>query len=221
MFVSEVHAYMDKFNLKGKCQMKETMSKAQKIYTGVSFVLAGVQLGIYALDQFACKKAEKIAAEKNNHLFESLETALYQHFKPIVEKELGLENVHYAFNPHQKGHLLEANRVLGATGPALLRKDILVVELYRQGIAHEAIFTGLGKFDLEKYAMNYVNTLAHELRHVKQFTLEGYNFDSLDGTIFSKHRGVRKEVEKVAKAYGNQFAKQHREEILRLVKEMA
>ena len=74
--------------------MKKSMSKAQKIYTGVSFVLAGVQLGAYALDQFACKKAEKIAENKDNQTFTSLEAALYQHFKPIVEKELGLENVH-------------------------------------------------------------------------------------------------------------------------------
>ena len=197
--------------------MKKSMSKVRKIYTGVSFVLAGVQLGAYALDQLACKKAEKIAENKDNQVFTSLETSLYQHFKPIVEKELGLEGVNYVLHPHQEGHSFEPNRVLGITGPALFRNDVLVVELYRQGIAHETIFTGLGKFDLERYAMYYVNTLAHELRHVKQFALEGYDFDSLEGTMFSKHRGVRKEVEKVAKAYGNQFARLHQEEIKSIV----
>lgn len=200
--------------------MKKPISKARKIYAGVSLVLAGVQFGVYALDQFACKKAKKIADEPNHLPLEALETALYQHFKPIIDQELGLEEVHYAFHPHQASHALNANRVLGVTGPALFYKDLLVVELYRQGVAHDAICTGLGKFNLEKYALSYVDTLAHELRHVRQFALEGYTFESLDGTIFSKHEGVRKEVEKVAKAYGKQFAKQHREEILRIVSEL-
>ena len=84
---------------------------------------------------------------------------------------------------------------------------------------HDTIFKNFGKLNLEKYAIRYVNTLAHELRHVKQFTLEGYNMDDLEGSMTSVFMtGVRKEVEKVAYAYGDNFAKLHQEEIKSIVK---
>ena len=195
------------------------MLKAQMIFTGISFGFTAFGLGVQLLEKKACQKAEDYTSSEYDSLFKPLEEALYNHFKPILTKELGLEEVHFLINPHGEHHLFTPNTLLGLTGKHILDDKLLVVELYRQGILHDILCKNFCKLDLEKYAIRYVNTLAHELRHVKQFALEGYNMDDLQGSVTSVFmKGVRKEVEKVAYAYGDKFAKVHQDEIKSIVK---
>ena len=195
------------------------MLKTQKVFTGIGLTLTTISLGVQLLEKKACQKAEDYISSEYDAMFNPLEEALYNHFNPIITKELGLEEVRFLVNPHAGYHLFASNHLLGVTGKHLLDKELVVVEIYRQGILHDTIFKNFGKLNLEKYAIRYVNTLAHELRHVKQFTLEGYNMDDLEGSMTSVFMtGVRKEVEKVAYAYGDNFAKLHQEEIKSIVK---
>lgn len=180
------------------------------------FIVTLVDVVAVAYSYYLTKKTEGFSTDEG---LQALEEVLVAHFKPIIEKELGLTGFDYHLNAHQDlimdgfiGHF-----VLGLTSPNLFNLNQKVVELYRQAIAHQVMVKNFGKFDLSKYAVLYVTILAHELRHVKQFVYEGYDFDDLEGNIFSRQTGVRKELEKGAKAYEKQFKDAHKDEILAIV----
>lgn len=195
------------------------MVKTQMVFTGIGLALTGIGLGVQLFEKKVCQKTEKYMSSDYDSTFKPLEEALYNHFKPIIVKELGLEDVRFHVNPHSGSHIFAPNTLLGVTGKNLFDSEMLVVELYRQGMLYCTLLNNFGKLNLERYAICYVNILAHELRHVKQFALEGYNMDDLQGSMTSVFMtGVRKEVEKVAYAYGNSFAKTHLETIRSIVK---
>lgn len=152
---------------------------------------------------------------QNEEVIEVLETELMETFIPILHERLELKADDYVCCVHEKRLGMKPVLNIGIRGVTyklnfMFGGEHVAFTTSKQGIMADCFI----RMNRISYAENFVDTLAHEMCHVKQIVDGRLDVNTLTGGIKLRKNSW---FEKEAYPYGRSFAREHQD----LIKEIA